>query len=234
MKTVIKYIRLPFSFSAGLLAEEMEAVTGEWLLHYNTTAYQGEWKALPLRTMGGSLTQHMSEGDLPFENTVLLDQCPVIKKIMDSFDCEKLSVRLLNLRPGAVVKEHKDPGLSYEEGLARIHIPIQTNSEVSFYVEGEKMDLEPGSCWYINFDLPHWLDNAGTTDRVHLVMDCVVNNWVQELFAGCAEENIKRIPAKEKMTVADRYRMLEHLKAMNTETSLAIAEKLEKELANMQ
>jgi hypothetical protein len=234
MKTVIKYIRLPFEFSPESLLKEINAVTGEWLAHYNSGGYEGEWKALPLRTMGGSLTSHMAEGNTPFQDTVLMVQCPGIKSIVDSFHCEKESVRILNLRPGAVIKEHRDRGLSYEDGAARIHIVLQTNPSVLFYVDGENMALEPGSCWYMNFDLPHRLENNGVADRLHLVMDCVVNDWLRELFENCASEHVSRIAAKEQMTAEQKRMMLEYLKEMNTPTSLELAQKLETELANVE
>jgi hypothetical protein len=34
-----------------------------------------------------------------------------------------------------------------------------------------------GECWYINANLPHSVSNLGGTDRIHLVMDWVVNDW---------------------------------------------------------
>lgn len=233
MKTVIKYLRLPFDFSTEPLLQEIHAVTGEWLAHYNSGGYEGEWKALPLRTMGGSLTQHMAEGSTSFEDTALLAQCPAIKNIIDGFQCEKASVRVLNLRPGAVIKEHRDRELAYEQGEARIHIVLQTNPGVLFYVDGENMALQPGSCWYMNFDLPHRLENNGATDRLHLVMDCIVNDWLRDLFENCAPENVKHIAAKEKMSLQEKRLMLERLKEMNTPTSLAMAQQIEAELANI-
>ena len=86
------------------------------------------------------------DGNVVFADTVLMEKCPYIKSILDEFKVEKKAVRLLNLKPGAVIKEHRDAELCYEMGEARIHIPIMTNPEVEFYVDNERFELLPGSC----------------------------------------------------------------------------------------
>ena len=37
-------------------------------------------------------------------------------------------------------------------------------------------------CWYHNLNLPHWVAIRGATDRIHLVIDCVVNDKLRELL----------------------------------------------------
>ena len=53
---------------------------------------------------------------------------------------------------------------------------------VEFAVEGKALPMGEGECWYINFNLPHRIHNRGTTDRVHLVIDCVLNDWLRAMF----------------------------------------------------
>jgi hypothetical protein len=43
--------------------------------------------------------------------------------------------------------------------------------------------MEAGECWYVNVDLPHRVNNRGTTERIHLVIDCVVDEWLRDQFA---------------------------------------------------
>lgn len=43
-------------------------------------------------------------------------------------------MRLLSLAPGSYIREHTDNALVYEDGEMRIHIPVQTNPEVEYYV----------------------------------------------------------------------------------------------------
>ena len=42
--------------------------------------------------------------------------------------------------------------------------------------------LEAGSCWYLRLSDPHSVANRGTEDRVHLVVDMFVNDWVGGVF----------------------------------------------------
>ena len=50
------------------------------------------------------------------------------------------------------------------------------------------MNMQPGEAWYLNFNLPHSVANRGTTDRIHLVIDCVMNPWLDAFFAEAMVE----------------------------------------------
>ncbi|MEZ5015941.1 MAG: aspartyl/asparaginyl beta-hydroxylase domain-containing protein [Flavipsychrobacter sp.] len=231
--TVIKYIKLPFHFDTAPMLAEINNVKETWLPHYNSQGYTGEWTALPLRTIGGTTDQHTAEAmgsNSGFEDTALLAHCPEVQQCIDTLQCEKLGIRVLNLRPEATIKEHRDFDLCYEEGEIRIHIPLQTNDQVSFLLEGEQMTINEGECWYMNFDLPHTLSNNGKTDRLHLVIDCVVNEWITNLFSSTTLEKIAHTENRNKMSRTDKQAMLEQLKQMNNEASRALIAQLEKEL----
>ena len=138
-----------------------------------------------------------------------------------------MSARLLKLGRGAVIKPHKDAELAFENGEARIHVPIFTNPGVEFFLEDQRVPMEPGSCWYINANLPHRVANRGETDRIHLVVDCAVNDWVREWFstAELFHSEIRRDPRETRQ-------MIDLLRSMNTPASLAIVAQLEEELAD--
>jgi mannose-6-phosphate isomerase-like protein (cupin superfamily) len=112
----------------------------------------------------------------------VLERCPYIREVLASFHCPLKLVRFLKLSAGSNIKEHSDFDLSFEDGEVRVHIPIQTNPQVEFVVDGERLPMGEGECWYINFNLPHRIHNGGETDRVHLVIDCVLNDWLRGLF----------------------------------------------------
>jgi hypothetical protein len=42
--------------------------------------------------------------------------------------------------------------------------------------------MAPGSAWYLRLADPHRVVNRGTSDRVHLVIDAVVNDWMLRLL----------------------------------------------------
>ena len=84
--------------------------------------------------------------------------------------------------PGSIIKEHKDFKLGFEDGEIRLHIPILTNPSVEFILDGARVLMNEGECWYLNLNLPHRVANRGTSDRIHLVVDCVLNDWLRELL----------------------------------------------------
>ena len=162
-------------------------------------------------------------------DTELLQKCTYFKAIIDSFECEKISIRLLNLKPGSIIKEHTDYNLGYEDGIFRIHIPIITNEGVHFFVNHEEVKMLPEECWYGNFNLPHSVRNEGKTDRIHLVMDCLRNDWSDKLFAESGynfeAENVQPEYSRE-----TKLQMIEQLKLMDTEISREMILQLQKEL----
>jgi quercetin dioxygenase-like cupin family protein len=183
---MIRYLQLPFQYDSTQLQREVADLQRAWYPHFNRQHYEGNWEGLSLRAPGGKADTLLVEAlgeEVPCEDTPLLDQCPYIQSTLRSLECPQTSVRLLKLRQGAVIKEHIDAGLFFEKGEARLHIPICTHPEVEFYLDGDRVRMETGSCWYINAGLPHRLANPSPQDRIHLVVDCVVNAWLKDLFA---------------------------------------------------
>jgi quercetin dioxygenase-like cupin family protein len=72
--------------------------------------------------------------------------------------------------------------LSIEDGCARIHIPVKTSSEVEFYLDGKRIEMNEGEAWYLNLNLPHRVENKSPNERVHLVIDCIANDWLRSFF----------------------------------------------------
>ena len=176
--------QLPISFSIEKLQNDLQTCeTNLWTPHFNTNRYEGKWTSVSLRSQSGLETDILSFADKEYKNTPLLDSCPYFKEIMDWFECEKEAVRLLRLGPNSEIKEHVDNDTSYEDGFFRIHVPIVTNSEVYFYVDKKLVPMKMGECWYANFQLPHSVQNKSSEPRIHLTLDCIRNDWSDELFS---------------------------------------------------
>ena len=47
--------------------------------------------------------------------------------------------------------------------------------------------MKEGECWYLNLSLKHRVNNFGDTSRIHLVIDCKVNDWIKNLLNEEAE-----------------------------------------------
>jgi hypothetical protein len=118
-----------------------------------------------------------------FVDTPFLEQCHYFQAALETFQCPLDAVRLMKLTPGSKIKEHRDYDLDIEHGMARLHIPVTTNSDVTFCVNGIRVVLEEGECWYLRLSDPHRVANQGQQDRVHLVIDAHVNPWLSGLLA---------------------------------------------------
>src|SRR5262249_48305401 len=59
------------------------------------------------------------------------------------------------------------------------HVVVATNPGVEFVLNGTPVPLAEGECWYLRLSDPHAVANRGTTDRIHLVIDAVVDPWLQ-------------------------------------------------------
>ena len=137
--------RLPFNFDAGPLRADLSALSDDdWVPHFNTRYYEGDWSAAALRSVGGRTGQIYPDPAArePFADTPLAARCPNVRAVLQRFACPLLSVRFLKLAAGSVIREHRDLNLGYEDGELRLHIPVQTNPQVEFYLNGRQISLQ--------------------------------------------------------------------------------------------
>lgn len=178
-------VRLPIPTDVAALQHDLEiASQRRWTGHFNAGYFEGDWSGIVLRGRGGDLVPGQTSDPDAFEDTPVLDQCPAFRAVLSALKCPLLSVRLLRLTPGSVIREHSDWDLSAEHETVRLHVAVRTNPQVEFYVNGERVILREGECWYLDLSKPHRVQNLGLTDRVHLVIDCVANAWLRSLIAS--------------------------------------------------
>ena len=187
-------IRLQFDFDPQKLLADLNSVRSEeWIGHYRNDEYEGDWAIAPLRSVAGHpAIIHAVPGarcDGFFKNTPLLERCPHFKLAIERFDCAIGAARLMRLGPGAKILEHSDDMGDGATQELRIHIPVQTNPDVQFWVNRQQIPMSAGETWYADFGLPHRVENNGSTDRVHLVLDCEPNAWLTGQIKKAAEIN---------------------------------------------
>ncbi len=227
---MIRYAKLPLTFDLAAMQTELVAAGMQWQPHINTYHYTGAWVVLPLRSPGGDHTNPVPElmGRSEYADTLYMDRFPSVKKLVSSMQCTILSVRFLNLKAGAVIKKHTDAELAFEKGEARLHFPVITNPEVEFYCEEDRIILTGGECWYLNANLPHRVSNNGSSDRIHLVIDCKVNDWLTNLITS--SNNI----AYKKEGVDDNLlNMIKQLRWQNTPQSNKMADEFEEKVKRL-
>jgi hypothetical protein len=184
-------LRLPFDFDPALLARDLDGLRAVgWVKHYVQQNYDGDWSVIALRGKAGATHPVMMISSDPtcrdFADTPMLAACPYFRQVLDTFEAPLRTVRLMRLTAGSVIKEHTDHELSFEEGTVRIHVPVVTNAGVEFYLNHSRVVLEAGSSWYLRLSDPHSVANRGTADRVHMVIDAEVNDWVKDVLETAA------------------------------------------------
>ncbi|OOV12982.1 aspartyl/asparaginyl beta-hydroxylase domain-containing protein [Flavobacterium sp. LM4] len=229
MDKLVRSIKFPMFFDPEKLKNDVyKIIDKNWINHYNTNDYSGKWTSIALMSQNGKSNSifALPNGEDKLVATEILDSCTYFEEILNSFLFEKTAVRLLKLDVGATVKPHRDNCLGYEDGCFRLHIPIITNSDVEFVLDGNRLIMNEGECWYIDANFIHSVANRGSEDRIHLVIDGLRNEWTDRLFFKEADQNDFVRPAT-KISEKEKQLMIAELKRMNPPNLDAILNDLE-------
>jgi hypothetical protein len=181
---MISTLRLPLACDLPRLQTDLATVApAGWHPHFNTSYYDGDWSGIPLRGQPGiHVPLYSDPTGTDFADLPAMAECRYVPDRLAQLQCPLESVRFLKLATGATIREHRDFGLRFEEGAIRLHVPVHTHPDVSFELDGAAVPMAEGEVRYLNFDLPHRVTNGSPCDRVHLVIDARVNDWLTELF----------------------------------------------------
>lgn len=98
---------------------------------------------------------------------------PLVRRIIaDHFAPGGATLRAVvaRLPPGGVIKPHYDKHPSFRIAH-RIHVPLKTNADVVFDIEGARCKMEAGKAYEINNLLMHGVSNGGSESRIHFIFD---------------------------------------------------------------
>jgi hypothetical protein len=224
---MVRYAKLLLPFDLQKVQSELLSTADEWKLHLNKFHYTGSWKVLSLRSPGGNPQNIVPDliGESEFLDTIYMEQFPSVKHLLLSMHCPIMAVRFLNLQSRAIIKEHTDTDLAFEKGEARLHFPVFTNPGVEFYCEQDRVFLNEGECWYLNANLPHRVSNNSNEDRIHLVIDCKVNDWLKNMI-----NSSDKIAYKKEEVDDNLLKMIKELRYQNTDASNNLADELEQKV----
>lgn len=79
-------------------------------------------------------------------------------------------VMFARMAPGGEIKPHRDANAA-AKWPHKIHVPLQTNDKVTFFVEGVGYHLPEGEAAEVNNMGVHAVKNDGDTDRIHLIFE---------------------------------------------------------------
>ena len=179
--------RLPIrSVVEGALRECLALPESAWGEHFNTGYHNGGWHACALRSSSTSpVAIAPGEADVEsFEDLPLIENLPSLQALIATVPSPKKSVRLMRLGAGGVIREHRDNGLGLACGEARLHLPLHTTPDVFFYLDGTRVPLRAGEWWYVDVSRPHRVANRSSESRIHLVVDCLADEWLYEALGN--------------------------------------------------
>lgn len=179
---MIDRYRLALDVDVGALRADLQRLAeAGWTPHFNTGYYTGDWSGVVLRSPGGlDETLFTGGSEDVFQDTPAMSACPAVRAFLESLRCPLRSVRLLRLSAGSRILEHRDYGLGVSTGEVRLHIPIVTHPDVEFHLNNQRVTMAEGEVWYLDLGQPHRVFNASPIDRVHLVVDVEVNDWLRD------------------------------------------------------
>ena len=120
-----------------------------------------------------SLRDHRDSYDLPIWSKWADKIMPVMERATVFYGYHRAiypRVMLAKMGPGGIIHPHVDAGPA--AGFPhKIHVPLQTNPKVQFYVEPNFYHFEVGKAYEVNNRVTHAVKNEGDTDRIHLIFE---------------------------------------------------------------
>jgi Aspartyl/Asparaginyl beta-hydroxylase len=117
---------------------------------------------------------------------------PAVEPILAALPCSRFErIRLIRHAPGSKLARHTDiadPDAGASEGkVVRLHIPLISNEECvsqCWGLDGSRscLAMTVGSAYYVDARKPHVAVNAGSSPRVHLVVDCIADAEMIEML----------------------------------------------------
>jgi len=77
---------------------------------------------------------------------------------------------IAKLKPSESIQPHVDEGY-YSNNTDRYHLVVATNPEVQMTSGDETLHMKRGEIWWFNNHITHSVTNAGTTNRLHIIVD---------------------------------------------------------------
>lgn len=169
-------VKLPIRFDAEALEAEVRALPkSAWVPH--PTGFAGN-EAVRLISPGGRATDDLYGEMGPTQHLLA---CRYVMEAMSAIGSVWGRSRLMGLGAGANVPPHIDSHY-YWRTHWRIHIPVITNPAVTFNCGGESVHMKAGECWVFDSFRGHSVQNGGTEQRIHLVLDTVGGGRLRDLI----------------------------------------------------
>ncbi|AUX48691.1 uncharacterized protein SOCE26_102320 [Sorangium cellulosum] len=169
----------------------------------NYSRYQsGGWKTAALYNASGD-SQENDLADCTPIPTEVVPRLPRIRAFVEGSGLKLMWVRLLKLDPNAFLWEHTDYGAQNLSRVPRLrlHVPLKTNPGALIVLPSRSVHMKSGFLWKLTpHQARHGACNLGAEERIHLIMDCYINEHLEELVA---QELLEPDTLREKPLLSD-------------------------------
>lgn len=114
-----------------------------------------------------------------------------------------VNFRINVLGPDAALAPHEEHSVVRSRAgtvgvRARFHLPLVTSPQASLLLDGDVHHLEAGTVYLVNHGCVHAAENAGASDRIHLVWDLLLTAAAAETMfgTGAAPDGFTRTPVR--------------------------------------
>lgn len=181
------FYKLPVRFDVERLRAEVAALSRSvWAKHPNHIAGNS---SVRLISVDGGENDDVNGVMRP---TPHLEQSPYLRQILASFGVVWSRSRLLRLAPGAGVPQHADINYHWFNRV-RLHIPVITRPEVSFYCGDERVHMAAGEAWLFDNWRLHRVENPTPDERIHLVADTSGSAGFWQFVAQSDTANVQEL-----------------------------------------
>jgi len=178
MRLDTEFVRLPLSFDAARLAEEIaQFEESDWRPH--PQGYPGN-SALPLIAAHGDPDDDDVKG--PMRTTRHMERCPYLRQVLAAFHAVWGRTRLMRLDGNAEATPHCDTNYYWTQH-ARVHVPIVTGDNVRFLCGDASVHMAAGEAWIFDTWRVHNVINPYPARRIHLVADTIGSSAFWDLVA---------------------------------------------------
>ncbi|WP_454563417.1 aspartyl/asparaginyl beta-hydroxylase domain-containing protein [Pseudomonas sp. AIG] len=178
------YSRLPVTVDLPLLLQALAAIADNaWRSHFNADYFSGDWSGVALISAVDALTELSPGRGEPVQRGPWLSD-ERWQQGLQNLSLDIVSARLLRLGPGGRIHPHRDYDLDGPQADRRLHIPLLSPPNVDFWLDGQRMPMQAGECWFLDLARQHRVDNRDTSARVHLVLDCRPDAWLEQMISA--------------------------------------------------
>lgn len=160
-----------------LLAALDDIADSDWQPHFNQHYYAGDWSGVPLIAAIDAPVP-LGHGAGAARPTAPWLRDPRWQQGLQALAVDIRSARLLRLGAGAQIHEHRDYDLDGEAADLRLHVPLLSPPQVDFMLDGQRIPMAAGECWFLDLARRHSVHNRDSTARIHLVVDCRPGPWI--------------------------------------------------------